>query len=111
MLSSKMDLYMWIFFMICIGSVYIIHIYENNIKQTEETNKDKLDKISLAKKVLTYIAMGTTLLGVVLYYGEKRIEYGSRFNNLKFILGNPVCKQKSPSASIIEKFSAAVGLK
>ncbi len=97
--------------MICIGAVYIIHIYENNIKETEERNQDKLDKIGLAKKILTYIAMGTTLMGVLLYYGEKRIEYGSKFSNFKFILGNPICKQKTPSASILEKFTAAIGLK
>ena len=96
---------MWVLFMICIGAIYIINIYQNN---NEEENKDKLESM---KDIITYIAAGTTILGVFLYYGEKRIEYGKQFDTIKFILGNPICKQKTPSISFVEKFSAAVGLK
>lgn len=105
MLSAKMDVYTWIPFILSIAAIYVLGIYETNIK---ESDPSKLEKISLAKQILTYVAVGITVIGVFLYYGEKKIEYGNKFSNLKFILGSSVCKQKSPSVSFVEKFTAAL---
>ena len=57
---------------------------------TNEELKDKYDKIN---KGLTYALISIGIVGFILYYGEKRYEYGKRFNFLTFLLGKPVCRE------------------
>ena len=57
---------------------------------TDEELKDKYDKIN---KALSYALISIGIIGFILYYGEKRYEYGKRFNFLTFLLGKPVCRE------------------
>jgi hypothetical protein len=57
---------------------------------TNEKLKDKYDKIN---KGLNYALISIGIIGFILYYGEKRYEYGKRFNFLTFLLGKPVCRE------------------
>jgi len=76
--------------MICLFLVYILSKSEEFYKK--EKDHKKLENAKLASKVFTYIAIGLTVVGFVLYTYQKRVEYsGSNWNWLTFFLGKPTC--------------------
>jgi hypothetical protein len=102
-LTTRMDVYMFLALIILIGGAYILQLYENDLaEKSAENNQAAINKIQLAKKIIAGIALAVTGIGVVLYYGEKRIEYGTKFSHVNFILGSSVCRGKSPDVSYAE---------
>jgi hypothetical protein len=47
-----------------------------------------------------------TMVGIIVYAGEKRLEYGKKFNWLTFLIGVTPCKHKTPEFTIEEKILA-----
>jgi hypothetical protein len=112
--STRMNLYAWFILLFAIGGCYFLQIYQEDIKgdtDNLEKNQDKIDGIQLAKKILTGIAVATTIFGVAIYFGEKRIEYGKEFNLSTFVLGVPECRKYTPDIHITKSLKAAIGLK
>jgi hypothetical protein len=85
---TRMDKNFFLLFFVLLCIKFII------INETEHARdaslKEKYDKIN---KGLDYALIFTGITGFILYYGEKRYEYGKRFNFSTFLLGKPVCRE------------------
>ena len=85
---TRMDKNFFILFFVALCIKFIII---NELSHTQDKAlKDKYDKIN---KALNYALVSIGIIGFILYYGEKRYEYGKRFNFLTFLLGKPVCRE------------------
>lgn len=79
------------FFLIFFVMLCIKFITVNEISNTHDAIlKEKYD---ILNKGLNYALICTGIVGFILYYGEKRYEYGKRFNFSTFLLGKPVCRE------------------
>lgn len=99
--------------LILLGIIYIIQLiktdYEENIKQQKniEYNKKVLTYIKNIEKMIYVIFFIVLILGFIVYMGEKKIEYKSKFNYFTFIFGKPSCRGKSPEVKYVEAFKSA----
>ncbi len=103
--TCRMNLGFWAITIVLLGLIYILQTYENTQENRKESESFK-STIESLKKLLTVMVLGLTVVGTLLYYGEKRIEYGSDFNLMKFILGNPECRHFSPNVSMKQAIQA-----
>lgn len=79
------------FFLLFFVTLCIKFIIINELSHTNDAAlKDKYNRIN---KALNYGLISIGIIGFILYYGEKRYEYGKRFNFLTFLLGKPVCRE------------------
>lgn len=79
------------FFLLFFITLCIKFIIINELSHTRDKNlQEKYNKIN---KALNYALVSIGIMGFILYYGEKRYEYGKRFNFLTFLLGKPVCRE------------------
>jgi hypothetical protein len=79
------------FFLLFFLTLCIKFIILNELSHTKDAaDKDKYNKIN---KTLNYVLISIGVIGFILYYGEKKYEYGKRFNFLTFLLGKPVCRE------------------
>lgn len=79
------------FFLLFFVALCIKFIIINELSHTHDKElKDKYNKINNG---LNYALISIGIIGFILYYGEKRYEYGKRFNFLTFLLGKPVCRE------------------
>jgi TRAP-type C4-dicarboxylate transport system permease large subunit len=76
--------------------LFFISNYRTYINESASVKKEKAEKVDNAlkftQKILWIILVITILVGSSLYYFEKKKEYGSKFNPLKFIFGVKKCK-------------------
>lgn len=87
-LLTRMDKNFFIMFFITLCIKFIII---NELSHTQNNQiKDRYNKVN---KALDYLLVFIGIIGFILYYGEKRYEYGKRFNFLTFLLGKPVCRE------------------
>ena len=90
-----------------LGTTYIINI----IKEEEiESSKKELDENNIYDKItfiLYILIIVFIILGVLLYMGEKKLEYKKNFNYITFFIGNSVCKGESPNVNMITAIKAA----
>jgi hypothetical protein len=99
-LTTRMNVVLFLGLIVLIGSAYILQLYENDLaEKSPEQNQQAINRIQFAKKIIAIIALILTGIGVALYYGEKRIEYGNKFSYANFILGKPACRGKTPDVS------------
>lgn len=85
---TRMDknFFLMFFVLLCIKFIIV-----NEIANTQDTVlKEKYD---ILNKGLNYALICTGIVGFILYYGEKRYEYGKRFKFSTFLLGKPVCRE------------------
>jgi hypothetical protein len=102
MLITKCNIYVFFIIIGLLATTYIINI----IKEEEiENNKKELD-VNNIYDTITYIIYIIIcvfiILGILLYMGEKKIEYKKDFNYITFFIGKPSCKGESPNVSIFE---------
>lgn len=80
--------------MIVIIIILLISYILNSIakKKKEENKEEEFRKYKLVQNILfiVIIILGST--GFIIYAIEKYREYGNEFSIIKFILGNPLCK-------------------
>lgn len=117
LIFSKTYYVFWIAIMILFSIIYIITIYRIIIKnKINDYNKEKSDKksnteedetiythdnillrrLKYIKRILSYTIIVLTISGFLIYLGNKKKEYGSKFDYIKFFFGNPKCLNKSP---------------
>jgi hypothetical protein len=122
---SKCHLYMFYFIMMFLGIAYIIDIANQynitkveNIKQNnKELSNEELsnEEVEYNKKInnnnniiyILYVLIFISIfIGIILYMGEKKIEYKNNFNYITFFIGKPKCKGSSPSVDFKNIFKA-----
>ena len=105
--STRLHLTTWLLLITTLGVIYILDMYQ---KKTDTVDPKKDEEIQYAKKILSVFALLVTIIGILLYAGEKRIEYGSDFKLLTFILGKPICRGDSPTPTMIENIQGLFGI-
>lgn len=85
---TRMDKNFFLLFFIILCLKFIV------INEMTNTADKKLkDKYNRIDTILGYILICIGITGFILYYGEKKFEYGKRFNHVTFLLGKPVCRE------------------
>lgn len=87
---TRMDKnFLLLFFVILCIKIIVI----NKMTHTHDASlKKKYERID---HILGYMLMCNGIVGVALYYGQKRFEYGDRFNSFTFLLGKPSCSKRT----------------
>jgi hypothetical protein len=100
-MSTRIHLSVWIGLIILLGTIYLLQLFETNLKEKKQSsNATTIENIQLTKKILTYLSLIITVMGFIVYLGEKKLEYGNDFSIVTFILGNPKCKGFTPNYSV-----------
>jgi hypothetical protein len=85
---TRMDknFFLMFFFILCMKFILLNEMTYTNDKILKE-------KYVVLNKGLNYTLTCIGIIGFILYYGEKKYEYGNRFNFITFLLGKPVCRE------------------
>lgn len=104
-LTTRMHHKYWIGMIIPLGISYILQIVKDTYKDNN-TLVAIIDKVQLTLVILSFIIL---IIGVVYYYGEKKIEYGVNFSAIEFFIGKPTCKlnTKPQNVKTIDVFKRA----
>ena len=76
---------------------FIIHIYkervEYNIQKNikKQHNKNILKQINQFDTIIIIIFILLTIIGVIIYIGEKKLDFPKQFNWIEFFIGRPLC--------------------
>jgi hypothetical protein len=87
LLTTRMDHKWWKAFIILLSVIYILQVYKEHEKTTEEERK----QYEKYQRYLSYLVGIIIILGFTIYYGRKRVEYGPKFDNFLFFVGKPNC--------------------
>ena len=111
--------FFWVFITLLLG-YYSIEIHNNkrkemidksnNSKEHKEKELRKIDDLNKIKKYLLYGIILTLVLGFLIYLGEKRIEYGDNFSFYRFVVGNPICRNKAMDENLFKDLKYGLGL-
>jgi hypothetical protein len=112
LIIMKTDKYFFLLLLLLLGIIYILLLKQNEYNSSLE-NKDissenkllytqNLNNIIDINNKLFIITFILTIIGFMLYMGEKKCEYKHKFNYLKFIFGQPQCRYKSPPINYIK---------
>lgn len=120
-LFSSMSLYIYFLFfsktyyvfwlaIFCIFAIIFIvsMIYKQRIERGEHKKQENKKIYDYMRIALVFIIIMLTLIGFLIYLGNKKREFGSKFQFLRFLFGNPVCRNSSPPIkSYIEEIKYA----
>jgi hypothetical protein len=95
-----MDVTFFILFLSVVLILFLFNFYKTHLDKEKE--KDKIKSIKNYISILEIICVGILISGVILYYGQKKTEYGPHFKLSTFILGTPTCPHKLKSVSYIK---------
>ena len=103
-LITKCQIHVFFLIILMLGITYIINIVkeQENENNKEESNENKDSIYDNVTYILYILIMSFIIVGVLLYMGEKKIEYNKDFNYITFFIGNSVCKGESPNVSMIK---------
>lgn len=97
-LLTRTPAWVWLIVFVSFLFIYLLELQKENMK-IEKTNnenkadiKKKIDNYSLTQDILASISGVLVLFGVMIYIGEKKLEYKKDFSYQKFIFGTPTCK-------------------
>ena len=77
-------------FLSLIGANFLINAYIDSLDK--EKFKERIEKLKMYGKWCNRFAIIILVIGVIMYYNEKKKEYNNDFNLGTFVLGNVVCK-------------------
>lgn len=99
--TTKMEIHAFALFILVLFSLYMFNIYfDRNGKHLEYDNKEILkENINRYGLILGILI---TLIGFASYVGQKKVEFGSKFNWTDLFLGNPECKKETPIESKLQ---------
>jgi hypothetical protein len=116
-LTTKMHVKFWIPMILTILATYGIYVYKKQAFPSSPTDSkdpktnEKVEQLTNVQKAMVLFAGIVTVLGVVAYFGEKRLEYGEDFDTLTFWTGVPECRFATPPVSITTSLLAAFGIR
>jgi len=104
LISSKMTASWWLALVVLLAALYLIDLYESRTpKESPETKKN----LGYAKTGILTTSMLLTLVGFLIYVGEKKLEYKSDFSYVTLLLGTPECKNTQNKTPYLESLKAA----
>ncbi len=90
--TSKEHTLIIIFLIFIIYLVTNIKKYNLDKEKNIENKKNKSKKYDYTIVIIALIVFIFTIYSFILYLGQKKQEYGKKFNILEFIFGHPKCK-------------------
>jgi len=106
--TTRMNMELWFVAAAISMVLFLIYIYETSMDREEDPNSTINNQLPAVKQGLINALAAVTLLGVVVYYGEKRLEYGKKFDLMTFIVGKPKCKYYTPGYTLADKLKAVI---
>lgn len=100
LISSKMTANWWLVLAVLLASLYIIDLYDEN------QPKAKIDFKPIKEGILG-VAAALTLVGFLIYVGEKKLDYKSDFSYTTLLLGTKECKRTPNVQSYWKSLEAA----
>jgi hypothetical protein len=104
LIASKMTANWWLVLVALLGGLYLIDLYEDRQKKEDPIIADRL---TTTKTVLIGASLLITLVGFLIYLGEKKLDYKGKFNYSDFFLGTPSCKETPTSLPYMTSLQAA----
>tara|TARA_B100001287_G_C22664468_1_gene522182 strand:+ start:1361 stop:1993 length:633 start_codon:yes stop_codon:yes gene_type:complete len=98
---SNTPSWIWLFVFILSSIIYLLELNKNYLKSLNKDEDDNNRVVQNNNQINTYLYIQTslttisiliTLLGFIIYLGEKKNEYKKNFSYITFILGAPNCK-------------------
>ena len=102
--SSRMSAYWWVGLVFLLAALYLVDLYDSREKNMSAT---KQQVIEYTKTGLIAASLVTTLLGFLIYVGEKKLEFRNDFNYLTFFLGKETCTNTPSSVPYLKALEAA----
>jgi hypothetical protein len=102
--SSRMSAYWWVGLVFLLAALYLVDLYES---RERNMSAEKQQTIEYVKTGLIATSLGTTLLGFLIYVGEKKLEFRGDFNYLTFFLGKEKCADTPSTVPYMKALEAA----
>ena len=108
-INNNLNFFMISLFIVAV--IYIINIKINEITDTIKTDTEDKNKNENSKtlqllhqinKILSIIFIIIIIIGFLIYMGEKKVEYKSKFSYITFIFGKEACRGKSPNVDMFK---------
>jgi hypothetical protein len=115
-LTTKMHVKLWIPMILAALVAYALYVYKKQSLASAEGKEDPKvvehrELVEKGQQVAVLFATIVTVLGVIAYYGEKKLEYGAEFDPWIFWTGVPECRFATPPVSISTSLMAAFGMR
>jgi hypothetical protein len=104
---TKTNHIIFIIIIILLGILYIIVLKINELKEEKINNNELGEKLNNIYNYISYIILILLIIGFLMYMGEKKYEYKSKFEYRKFIFGIPECRGYSPEISFFKSLKYA----
>ena len=105
LIASKMTANWWLFLVMLLGALYLINLYED--QGHSALDPTTVDMLRMGKDGLLALSLFTTLIGFILYVGEKKIDYRGKFNFMDFFFSAAACKGTANIQPYGRSFQAA----
>jgi hypothetical protein len=89
LVASKMTANWWLLLIVLLGALYLIDLYEQRQKKEDPRIAKTL---TTAKSWILGASLFITAIGFLIYVGEKKLDYKSKFDWTTFFLSTPSCK-------------------
>jgi hypothetical protein len=104
LVSSKMTANWWLALVVLLGILYMIDMYELRAKVPDPERSETLET---AKNWVLGLSLAITLVGFLIYVGEKKLDYKSKFNWTSFFFSTTNCKGTPNIQPYWKSFKAA----
>lgn len=102
LMTTRISLPLVIIVISLLLATYILGIRKDRIKnESESENEDdaRVKRLHFIQNILIVCSVGLTFVGFVMYFLEKRSEYGNKFSLRKFLVGNVRCRKYTPDSA------------
>jgi len=107
LISSKMTANWWVALVLLLAALYILDLYETQARHKGKQNPEIAKNVDLSKKIILGVSIALTLVGFLIYVGEKKLDYKSEFSYTTLLLGTTKCKGTPNIRPYMESLKAA----
>lgn len=91
--------------MVLLALSYLLNLHKQYNKQNDVEEEPWVTELN---NILYILFLIVVVVGFLVYMGEKKIEYKSKFHYLTFLFGRVSCKMSSPKTTILQSLHAAL---
>lgn len=93
LMSIRTNYVFTLILIIMLGAIYMLEVFKKDeIEYRGETeDSEKIKNMGTAQKYLKYGAVLTTIIGFLVYLGDRKTEFGEEFEWSKFFQGKTTC--------------------
>ena len=104
-LLSKTPSHIWLIVFFISSMIYVLELHKNDYDKDETKERLYLFKtvkdITRVQSVLVKASILLTIIGFLVYMGEKKYEYKNKFNYITFVFGKSECKNFTHNKSLV----------